>query len=146
MLSIAADGRPGKVLNDAERAVAPRLIDQINEFNHDTTGNDFHEMLNVETDGDGEVLAGLYGWSLGGTCWIEALWVREDIRRRRFGSRLLAAAEAEARRRGCKQIALETHTFQAPAFYEQHGFEIVGALTDYPKGYSKLLLQKQLRR
>jgi GNAT superfamily N-acetyltransferase len=141
-----ANDLPGKVLNDAERAVAQRLIDQINEFNHDTIGDDFHEMLRVETDGNGEVLAGLYGWSWGGTCWIEALWVRQDMRRRRFGSRLLTAAETEARRRGCEQIALETHTFQAPAFYEQHGFEIVGALTDYPKGYSKLFLRKQLRR
>ncbi len=141
-----ANDQPGKVLNDAERGVAQRLIDQINEFNHDTIGDDFHEMLRVETDGNGEVLAGLYGWSWGGTCWIEALWVRQDKRRRRFGSRLLTAAETEARRRGCEQIALETHTFQAPAFYEQHGFEIVGALTNYPKGYSKLFLRKQLRR
>lgn len=141
-----ANDQPGKVLNDAERAVAQRLIDEINEFNHDTIGDDFHEMLRVETDGNGEVLAGLYGWSWGGTCWIEALWVRQDMRRRRFGSRLLTAAETEARRRGCEQIALETHTFQAPAFYEQHGFEIVGALTNYPKGYSKLFLRKQLRR
>jgi len=141
-----ADDQPDKVLNNAERAVAQRLIDQINEFNHDTTGDDFHEMLRVEIDGNGEVLAGLCGWSWGGTCWIEALRVRQDMRRRRCGSRLLTAAETEARRRGCEQIALETHTFQAPAFYEQHGFEIVGALTDYPKGYSKLFLRKQLRR
>jgi GNAT superfamily N-acetyltransferase len=125
--------------------VAQRLIDQINEFNHATVGDDFHEMLSVETDGDGELLAGLYGWSWGGTCWIEALWVREDMRRQRFGSRLLTVAETEARRRGCGQIALETHTFQAPLFYEQHGFEIVGTLTDYPAGYSKLLLRKQIR-
>ena len=134
------------VLSDEQRATAQRLIDEIDEFNLRATGiAEFHEMLIVETDGDGELLGGVYGWSWGGTCWIEALWVREDMRRRGVGSRLLATAEEEARRRGCAQLALDTHSFQAPSFYERHGFEVVGELADYPKGHSKLLLRKQLR-
>ena len=134
-------------MSDAERAVAGRLLDEIGQFNLETTGiAEFDEFLLVERDDHDEVLAGIYGWSWGGTCWIEALWVRDDMRRLGVGSRLLAAAEREARRHGCEQLALDTHTFQAPAFYERHGFEVVGALTDYPKGHSKLLLRKRLRR
>jgi hypothetical protein len=101
-------------------------------------------MLTIESDGDGELLAGLYGCSWCGTCWIEALWVREDTRRRGVGSRLLAAGEEHGRRHGRTQFALDIHTFQARSFYQQHGFEIVGELTDRPKGHSKLLLRMQL--
>ncbi len=140
-----ANDQSGDVFSDDERATAQRLIDEINEFNLKATGiAEFHEMLIAETDDDGELMAGVYGWCWGGTCWIEALWVREDMRRGGVGSRLLAAAEKEARRQGCAQIALDTHTFQAPSFYERHGFDVVGELTDYPRGHSNLLLRKQL--
>jgi ribosomal protein S18 acetylase RimI-like enzyme len=128
-----------------ERALADRLIDAIDEFNIETTGiRDFRELLTVETDPDGDLRGGIYGWSWGGTCWIEALWVRADARHGGLGSRLLSGAEAAARERGCHQLALDTHTFQAPEFYRRHGFETVGELPGYPAGHSHLLLRKPL--
>ena len=140
-----ANDHSSSVLSDEDRAIARRLIDGIDEFNLKATGiTEFHEMLTVERDPVGELIGGVYGWSWGGTCWIEALWVREDMRRHGVGSRLLAAAETEARRHGCAQLALDTHTFQARSFYERHGFEVVSELKDYPRGHSRLVLSKRL--
>lgn len=132
-------------LSRAERALAQRLIDEVDAFNLRVAGElGFAEFVLSETDGDGELAGGAYGWVWGGTCWLESLWVREDMRHHGVGSRLLAAVEAEAHRHDCSQVALDTHTFQAPDFYARHGFVEVGRLPDYPAGHAQLTLLKRL--
>jgi GNAT superfamily N-acetyltransferase len=132
-------------LSDADRALAQRLVDEIDRFNLEATGvRDVHEYVLTEPDDAGELAGGAYGWCWGGMCWLEALWVRPDRRGSGLGTRLLQAVEAEAAARGCAQVGLETHTFQAPDFYARHGFEVVGRLPDYPAGHDALLLRKRL--
>ena len=53
---------------------------------------------------------------------IGLTWVREESRRDGLGARLLEEFEAEARSRGCTHVFVTSFTFQAPAFYERHGY------------------------
>lgn len=45
---------------------------------------------------------------------------------------MLADDEGAARQRGCKYAFVDTFSFQAPAFYEKHGYREVFTLEDYP--------------
>src|SRR5262249_17478957 len=87
---------------------------------------------------------GVFGWTWGATCYIRYLFVPAGMRRRGHGSRLMATVEAEAALRGCHQIVLETHDFQAPEFYRKLGFAITGRVPDYPCGHQYLPLVKRL--
>ncbi|HKV45926.1 MAG TPA: GNAT family N-acetyltransferase [bacterium] len=82
---------------------------------------------------------------MGGFCVdIRLLWVREDFRGAGLGSKLMHAVEHEAIRRGCHIATLETHSFQAPGFYEKLGYEKIGVLDEYPIGHQKHYLKKVL--
>ena len=122
------------------------LADQIYAYNAETTGIADGRLLAILVrDEHGAIIAGLNGWTWGGCMDIEFLWVRADLRHKGYGSRLLAAAEAEAVARGCRQATLCTHDFQAPEFYRKYGYIACGAIDDYPQGHQKIFLQKDLR-
>jgi GNAT superfamily N-acetyltransferase len=134
-----------RIVDRPDAAVVDRLGEEISAFNFATTGiHDGRELFAAVEDERGDLTAAVHGWTWGATCWIERLWVREGDRRRGIGTTLLAAVEAEARARGCSQMALTTHSFQAPDFYVRHGFEVAGEVADYPAGHSYLLMRKPL--
>ncbi len=123
------------------------LDDQLTEFNFAQTGiRDGRLLASFVRDEARRIVAGIYGWTWGGTCEIRYLWVDRELRGRGYGHRLLAAAEEEARARGCAQMVLDTHSFQAPGFYKKYGYEVVGIVDDYPLGGQKILLKKSLQR
>ena len=79
-------------------------------------------------------MAGLTAELYWGWMFVDDLWVHESLRHQGYGSRLLAAAEEEAQKRGCARVWLRTFSFQARAFYEKYGYRVVGQLDDYPPG------------
>ena len=121
------------------------LEGRIDAFNVAATGTDDGRYLTVilKRD-DGTIYAGLHGHTWAGICEIKTLWIDESERGKGLGSRLLAAAEEEARRRGCRVIHLESFTFQAPDFYLRHGFEAFARLEDLPAGHANVFLLKRL--
>jgi ribosomal protein S18 acetylase RimI-like enzyme len=115
------------------------------DFNVKATGIDDGAMLIVSLrDESGRLVAGLYGWTWGGSAFIDLLWVDEAHRGTGLGDRVLASAEGEARSRGCTQVLLSTHGFQAPDFYRSHGYRETGRFADYPAGDYQIHLAKSL--
>ncbi len=96
---------------------------------------------------DGAIVAGIYGWTWGGCAELHHLWVDESRRGHGLGSRLLDAAEAEAGRRGCRQVVLFTHAVHTGTRgerYTRRGYELVGRVDDYPVGDAALWFRKPL--
>jgi GNAT superfamily N-acetyltransferase len=121
------------------------LEDRLYEFNAKATGiTDGQGLAIFVRDEQDRIVAGICGHTWGGCCEIRQLWVEESQRRRGLGTRLLRAAEQEARRRHCRQMVLTTFSFQAPEFYTKRGFHLLVAVDDYPHGHQNLLLQKEL--
>ena len=117
----------------------------LSAFNEAKVGPDGHTPLSLaEYDAVGNMIGGLVGGTYWGWLYIDVLWVHEAYRGQGIGKKLLLAAECEAKRRGCHHVHLDTMSWQAPAFYQKHGYEILGVLPDIPAGYQKYLLQKKL--
>jgi GNAT superfamily N-acetyltransferase len=76
--------------------------------------------------------------------FIALFWVDERFRGQGFGSKLIQAAEKEARRRGVKKAYVDTFSFQAPGFYKKHGYREYGRLKEFPKGHARIWLSKAL--
>ena len=134
------------VAGEGDRDLRERLDQEIIAFNLAATGYHDARLLSIAARGDsGDLRAGLSGWTWGGCGYIELLWVRDDQRGTGLGARLLAAAEAEIRRRGCDRVTLDTHSFQAPGFYARFGYIECGRTPGYPNGHDHIHLVKRLR-
>ena len=138
-------GEVGLVVSDAGDGLRARLDEEINSFNAGVTGWTDGRLLSISARGHGgDLRAGLFGWTWGGCGYIDLLWVREDCRGSGLGTRLLATAEEEITRRGCDQVALSTHSFQAPGFYARFGYTECGRTPGYPRGHDQIHLVKRL--
>jgi GNAT superfamily N-acetyltransferase len=123
-----------------------RLLDErLYAFNVQTTGiTDGKFLASFLRDKDGAAVGGIYGWTWGETCYIRYLFIPAEMRNLGHGRGLMRVVEAEARARGCRQIVLTTHDFQAPEFYRRLGFEMAGRVEEYPRGHQYLTMVKRL--
>lgn len=134
-------------LSDEEQPAAQNIIGQkLDEYNERITGKIHSQALNIiiSDPHTGEVLGGLTGRTSLGVLFVDLMFVPSDFRSIGLGSRVLRQAEAEAKRRGCCQAFVYTISFQAPEFYEKHGYTVFGSIPCLPEGSSRIFLSKLL--
>jgi GNAT superfamily N-acetyltransferase len=117
----------------------------VGSYNKQQAGdNKFQRLCFVLHTPDQEIVGGVIAEVYWDWLYIDLLWVKDELRGRGYGHRLLTRTEAEARQRGAKNAYLDTFSFQAPDFYKRHGYQVFGQLEDFPPGHQRYFLMKQL--
>jgi GNAT superfamily N-acetyltransferase len=130
-------------LDPADVAV---ITDGLIAYDRDQTGYyDFRRLaVFVRDPQTGKVVGGLLGRSEFGLVYVEWLFLPEHLRRARIGSRMLAMAEEEGRRRGCTRITLTTLSIEAPGFYKKQGYNVAATIDCDPPGLTRYYMMKKL--
>jgi len=123
-----------------------KIISEIMKYNLQFGKKDVKPMSLYVRNSCGEIIAGLTGKTFWNWLHVEYLWVHESQRGNKLGSQLIAAAENEAVNRGCTGSTLDTFSFQAPDFYQELGYSIVGTLADYSGEHQRHYLAKDLTK
>ncbi|MBW1247346.1 GNAT family N-acetyltransferase [Pseudomonas tolaasii] len=134
-------------VSDQHSAEAERVLgDALAVFNEAATGYNDRRPLTVliKDPATGQILGGINGKTTLGMAFLDLFHLPESLRGSGLGSQLLHAFEDEARRRGCANAVLYTLSFQAPGFYEKHGWVRFGEVPCEPQGSSRVFLSKSL--
>jgi GNAT superfamily N-acetyltransferase len=119
---------------------------RLHEFNVAQIGyDDTRRIAFFVRDREEQILGGIIGYTYWEWLAIDLFWVHEELRGQGYGSELLAAVESEAISRGCQQALLDTFDFQAPGFYERHGYNLYGVLEGFAGEYQRLYYRKRLQ-
>lgn len=139
------DGDEGYRIDKVEEPAWGVIGPAIHRYNIEQAGEDEGQsvcfVLRAEDD---DIVGGVIGETHWRWLHIDLMWVKEELRGRGYGHRLLTLAEEEGRKRGAKHAYLDTFSFQAPDFYEQHGYRVFGELPDFPQGHRRYYLTKEL--
>ena len=132
-------------LDNTESQKSQEIGDLIRSYNRSKREAAESEPLNLYVEDEhGEIMAGLVAETFGNWLEIEYLFVKEDLRGQGIGSQLVKQAESEAKKRNCRFAFVNTYQFQAPAFYQKHGYKEVFTLKDYPYTGQRHYYQKDL--
>ncbi len=138
---------PDIVLTDAPTEADEAVIDGgLADFNAEQAGyRDWRPLAVLARDPvTGQTLGGILGRTTLGLLFVDLVYLPPALRGQDLGSRMLAMVEQEAARRGCRSAALVTITFQAPAFYERHGWHEFGRVPCDPPGTFRVFMSKTL--
>ena len=133
-------------IDELDPADAAVISDGLRAYNVDQAGYyDFRPLAVFVRDRQtGNITGGLHGRSEFGLVYVAWFFLPEDRRRAGIGSRVLAMAEEEGRRRGCTRIALTTLSIEAPGFYRKQGYEVAATIDCEPPGLTRYYMMKKL--
>jgi GNAT superfamily N-acetyltransferase len=92
----------------------------------------------------GKVIGGLSGYTAWGWLFTQLLFIPESLRGQGMASRLLNAAEKEARARGCGGACIDTFNPVALQAYKRQGYEVFGELPAFVCNRTRSFLRKTL--
>lgn len=108
------------------------LTGGLNRYNDFAFGPmNFRQLVVVARDERGEIVGGLAGNTHWTWLFVAKLWTAEEAQGKGIGTAMLAAAEAEAKKRGCDRASLDTLNEDARRLYEKLGYRVYGELPDY---------------
>lgn len=117
----------------------------ISQYNREHAGDDGSRTIcYLLMSPDQEVVGGVIGVVYWDWFSLDLMWVKEELRGTGYGTRLLKLAEEKARENGARHVHVDTFSFQAPGFYEKHGYRVFGELKDFPSGHQRYYLRKEL--
>ncbi len=128
--------------NEDQKAIRTGIVAFNEKFIHETAKS-FAVLLK---DKHNQVYGGILAWLHSESVYIDVLWVEESVRHHQHGTKLLLAAENEARKKGCIYSTVDTFSFQAEPFYLKNGYQRLGEIKNYLFQHSKIFLRKDLRR
>ncbi|WP_327172912.1 GNAT family N-acetyltransferase [Streptomyces sp. NBC_01336] len=139
--------QPDCMLTDAPNPEdAATISDALDRFNIEHTGiADRRPLAVLVRDPDThQVVGGLTGRTSLGLFFLDLFYLPTRLRGGGLGTEILRQAEDEARARGCRTAVLYTITFQAPGFYQKHGWKRLGEVPCDPPGTSRVFMTKEL--
>lgn len=116
----------------------------LTSFNESDVGPADRKPLAVIVRDNDKVIAGISGYTAWGWLYVQWLWVDDSQRGHRLAGRMLVAAEAEARARGCHSAYIDTFSPVALRVYQRQGYVTFGELENFPAGRTRTFLQKKL--
>jgi GNAT superfamily N-acetyltransferase len=133
------------VLTDAPTDADEAVIEGgLADFNAEQAGyRDWRALAVLARDpATGQTIGGILGRTTLGLLFVDLVYLPPVLRGQALGSRMMGMVEQEAVKRGCRSGALITISFQAPGFYERHGWREFGRVPCDPPGTFRVFMSK----
>lgn len=76
--------------------------------------------------------------------YIDVLWCHDQYRKQGIGTKIITMIDDAAKKKKLPKIFVDTHEFQAQAFYEKHGFYCIGTIPKYLKEHDLIFMKKDI--